>query len=100
MLKAPAPIDAALYALALWLVSPWLVVLALSARGSAPGLLAGAALAAAFEALAFAATFVAPQGPHAALAYAAKPLWQLGLIGGAIGVAVLTRRRRGDSRGH
>ena len=100
VLKAPAPLDAALYALALWLVSPWLIVLALSARAGAPGLLPGAALAAAFEVVAFAATFVAPQGPGAALAYAAKPLWQLGLIGGAIGVAAVNRRRRGDSRGH
>lgn len=99
-LRAPAPFDAALYAFALWLVSPWLIVLALSWRAGIAGLLAGAALAAVFEALAFAATFVVPSGADAALAYAAKPLWQLGLIGGAIGVAALDRHRRGYPRSH
>ncbi len=94
VVKAPAPVDAGLYAFALWLVLPWLVALLLAWRVRAPGLLAGTALAAAFEALAFYVTFVAPRGSTAALIYAVKPLWQLGLIGAALLVGTLVARRR------
>ncbi len=94
VVKAPAPVDAGLYAFALWLVLPWFVALLLAWRVPAPGLFAGTALAAAFEALAFYVTFVAPRGSTAALIYAVKPLWQLGLIGAALLVGTLVARRR------
>jgi hypothetical protein len=94
VVKAPAPVDASLYAFALWLVLPWLVALLLAWRMRPPGLLAGTALAAAFEALAFYVTFVAPRGSTAALIYAVKPLWQLGLIGAAMLGGILVTRRR------
>ncbi len=94
VVKAPAPVDVGMYAFALWLVLPWLVVLLIAWRTHASGLLAGSALAAAFEALAFYVTFIAPRGSTAALIYAVKPLWQLGLIGGALLVGTLVARRR------
>lgn len=96
VVKAPGPVDAGLYAFALWLVAPWLVALLIAWRMHAPGLLAGTVLAAVFEALAFYVTFIAPRGSTAALIYAVKPLWQLGLIGVSIlfGTQVARRRQR------
>lgn len=99
VVKAPDPVDAGLYAFLLWLVLPWFVALLLAWRVRAPGLLAGTVLAAAFEALAFYAAFVAPQGSTAALVYAVKPLWQLGLIGVCMVGGALTARRRNE-QGH
>ena len=62
VVKAPGPVDAGLYAFALWLVAPWLVALLIAWQMHAPGLLAGTVLAALFEALAFYVTFIAPEG--------------------------------------
>ena len=58
----------------------WIVVLVIAWRGDPPGLLAGALLAAGFELLAFHETFIAPKGSTAALIYAVKPIWQVGLL--------------------
>ncbi len=81
VVKAPGPLGIRLYAFALWLVLPWLAALMVARRSRAPGLLIGTALAAAFEVVAFHATFIAPMGSTPALIYAVKPLWQLGLMG-------------------
>ncbi|MEP7182133.1 MAG: hypothetical protein ABI886_08100 [Betaproteobacteria bacterium] len=95
VLKAPGAFTWSTHLFALWLALPWLVVLLLAWRLDVPGLLAGALLAAAFEAIAFHVTFVAPRGSTSALIYAVKPLWQLGLVAAAIVGAVLVARVRG-----
>ena len=95
VLKAPGPFTWSTHVFALWLALPWLVVLGLAWRLDVPGLLVGALLAAAFEAIAFHVTFVAPRGSTSALIYAVKPLWQLGLLAAAIVGAILVARVRG-----
>lgn len=95
VLKAPGPLTASTHLFALWLTLPWLVVLGLAWRLDVPGLAAGALLAAAFEAVAFYATFVAPRGSTSALVYAVKPVWQLGLLAAGVVGGVLIARTRG-----
>jgi hypothetical protein len=74
----------------------WIIVLVIAWRGDPPGLLPGALLAAGFELLAFYLTFLAPKGSTAALIYAVKPIWQIGLLLLAIvtGMALRYTRRR------
>jgi hypothetical protein len=97
VVKAPGPFTLATHLFALWLMLAWIVVLVIAWRGDPPGLLVGALLAAGFELLAFHETFIAPKGSTAALIYAVKPIWQVGLLLGAIVIGMLlryTRRRQ------
>jgi hypothetical protein len=97
VVKAPGPFTLATHLFALWLMLAWIVVLVIAWRGDPPGLLAGTLLAAGFELLAFHETFIAPKGSTAALIYAVKPIWQVGLLLGAIVIGMLlryTRRRQ------
>ena len=97
VVKAPGPFTLATHLFALWLMLAWIVVLVIAWRGDPPGLLVGTLLAAGFELLAFHETFVAPKGSTAALIYAVKPIWQVGLLLGAIVIGMLlryTRRRQ------
>lgn len=97
VVKAPGPFTLATHLFALWLMLAWIVVLVIAWRGDPPGLLVGTLLAAGFELLAFHETFIAPKGSTAALIYAVKPIWQVGLLLGAIVIGMLlryTRRRQ------
>lgn len=96
VLKAPGAFTLGTHLFALWLMLSWIVVLVIAWRANPPGLLPGALLGAGFEALAFHLTFVAPQGSTAALIYAVKPIWQIGLLLAAIvtGIALRYTRRR------
>jgi hypothetical protein len=85
-----------MHAFAAWLLLPWVVTLLLAWRHRLPrGLLAGAILAALFEGLAYWTTFVRPTSSTAALIYAVKPAWQLGLVGAALLAGAVTGRRTG-----
>lgn len=92
--KAPGAFTLTTHLFALWLMLPWIVVLVIAWRGDPPWLLTGTLLAAAFEAVAFHGTFIAPRGSTAALIYAVKPVWQVGLLLAAIVVGMLLRHAR------
>jgi hypothetical protein len=94
--KAPGAFTVGTHVFALWLMLAWIIVLVIAWRGDPPGLLPGALLAAGFEMLAFYLTFLAPKGSTAALIYAVKPIWQIGLLLLAIvaGMALRYTRRR------
>jgi K+-sensing histidine kinase KdpD len=92
--KAPGAFTLTTHLFALWLMLPWIVVLVIAWRGSPPGLLPGTLLAAGFEVIAFHSTFIAPKGSTAALIYAAKPVWQIGLLLAAIVIGLLLRHAR------
>jgi hypothetical protein len=103
VVKAPGDFTLGTHAFALWLMLAWIIVLVIAWRSDPPGLLPGALLAAGFEALAFYKTFLVPKASTAALIYAAKPIWQLGLLLLAIvaGIALrYTRRRRRSAEGN
>ena len=92
--KAPGAFTLTTHLFALWLMLPWLVVLVIAWRGDPPGLLPGTLLAAGFEAVAFHWTFIVPKGSTAALIYAVKPVWQIGLLLAAIVIGMLARHVR------
>ena len=94
--KAPGAFTLGTHLFALWMMLAWIIVLLIAWRGDPPGLLAGALLGAGFEALAFHETFIAPKASTAALIYAVKPIWQIGLMLFAIvaGMALRYVRRR------
>lgn len=100
VVKAPGEFTFGTHVFALWLMLAWIVLLVIAWRSDPPGLLPGAVLAAGFEAVAFYATFLVPKASTAALIYAVKPIWQLGLLLLAIvaGIALRYTRRRRRSR--
>jgi hypothetical protein len=96
VVKAPGAFTVGTHVFALWMMLAWIVVLVIAWRGDPPGLLPGALLCAGFEGLAFYLTFLAPKGSTAALIYAVKPIWQVGLLLVAIvtGMTLRYTRRR------
>ncbi len=95
VLKAPGAFTVGTHLFALWLMAPWLVVIALAWRGSPPGLATGVVLCAALEGVAFYTTFVSPQGPTAALVFAAKPVWQtIVLLASIVATGAIRYHRR------
>ena len=94
VVKAPGPFTWSTHLFALWLMLAWIVALVLAWRPNPSGLVPGVLLCAAFEAVAFYLAFVAPRGSTAALLYAVKPVWQLGLLLLAIIGGMLVARHR------
>jgi hypothetical protein len=93
VVKAPGAFRLATHLFALWLMLAWLGALALAWWRYVPGLLAGVLIAGTLELLVFYATFLGPHGGSTALAFAMKPIWQIAVIGVAIGVARVRRRK-------
>ena len=93
VVKAPGAFRLSTHLFALWLMLAWLGALALAWRRYVPGLLAGVLIAAALELAVFYVTFLGPHGGSTALAFAMKPIWQIAVIGVAIAIARVTRRR-------
>jgi hypothetical protein len=92
--KAPGPFTWSTHLFALWLMLAWIVALVLAWRPNPSGLVHGVLACGVFEALAFYLAFVAPGGSTAALIYAVKPVWQLGLLLLAIIGGILIARHR------
>lgn len=95
VLKAPGAFRLSTHLFALWLALAWIGALALVWWRYVPGLLTGVVIAAGLEVAVFYLTFFAPHGGTTGLMFAVKPIWQIALIGIAIGIAALMRRRTG-----